>query len=88
MEIVQTTCKWWPMAKLEDGTIIHTDYPARSPKNCTEIVKCWDEETFIEEAWIDITVGDDPEPVKRIPLKREWKLGKSIILKEEEHAGQ
>ena len=76
-------CKWWPMAKLEDGTILNTNDPMEGSKTCLKLIKHWDEENSIKEAWIDITIDDDPDPVKRIPLIRNWSIGKSIVLKEE-----
>ncbi len=82
MKTTDHVVKYWPMAELEDGTILNTNIPPSSIRNCIEIVKVWDKENFIKEAWIDMTMDDNPDPVKRIPLIRDWDLGKSIVLKE------
>lgn len=75
---------YWPMAKTINDEILHTNYPRLSTQKAIEVVKTWEESNIIIEAWIDMCVNGDLEPVKRIPLVRDWKLGRMEILKKEE----
>lgn len=80
--------KFWPMARTSDDEILNTSYPRLGIRDSIDVIETWEESNYIKEAWIDMTIDDDPEPVKRIPLRRTWKLGKSIVLKEESNGKQ